>query len=227
MKSRSKRYKESEKVLPEKEKTYSLKEAISTLKKMKVPKFDSSVDLHFQLNVDSKKSDQMVRGTVVLPHGTGKKVKVAVFCRGEHEKIAKDAGADYIGSNELIDKVAAGFMDFDCVIATPEIMKDLSKLGKVLGPRGLMPSPKTGTVTNDIAKAIEDVRKGKVEFRVDKQGGLHLAVGKISFDEDKLCDNASCVINAINEAKPSSIKGKFLTSLFINSSMNPGLRLEI
>lgn len=226
MKRRSKRYKESEKLL-EKEKTYALVDAISALKKMKVPKFDSSVDLHFQLNVDSKKSEQMVRGTVVLPHGTGKKVKVAVFCRGEHEKIAKEAGADYIGSNEMIDRVSAGFMDFDCVIATPEIMKDLSKLGKVLGPRGLMPSPKTGTVTNDIAKAIEDVRKGKIEFRVDKQGGLHLAVGKLSFDEDKLYDNASCVINAIDEAKPSSIKGKFVMSLFINSSMNPGLKLEI
>jgi large subunit ribosomal protein L1 len=226
MKRRSKRYKESEKSL-EKEKIYSLKEAILVLKKMKLPKFDSSVDLHFQLNVDSKKSDQMVRGTVVLPHGTGKKVKVAVFCRGEHEKIAQEAGADYVGSNELIDRVANGFMDFDCVIATPEIMKDLSKLGKVLGPRGLMPSPKTGTVTFDIAKAIDDVRKGKVEFRVDKQGGIHLAVGKLSFDEDKLYDNASSVINAINEVKPSSIKGKFVNSIFINSSMNPGLMLEM
>jgi large subunit ribosomal protein L1 len=226
MKRRSKRYKESEKSL-EKEKIYSLKEAILVLKKMKLPKFDSSVDLHFQLNVDSKKSDQMVRGTVVLPHGTGKKVKVAVFCRGEHEKIAQEAGADYVGSNELIDRVASGFMDFDCVIATPEIMKDLSKLGKVLGPRGLMPSPKTGTVTFDIAKAIDDVRKGKVEFRVDKQGGIHLAVGKLSFDEDKLYDNASSVINAINEVKPSSIKGKFVNSIFINSSMNPGLMLEM
>lgn len=226
MKRRSKRYKESEKLI-EKEKIYSLKEAISVLKKIKPPKFDSSVDLHFQLNVDSKKSDQVVRGTVVLPHGRGKKIKVAVFCRGEHEKVAQAAGADYIGSNELINKVGAGFMDFDCVIATPEIMKDLSKLGKVLGPRGLMPSPKTGTVTNDIAKAIDELRRGKVEFRLDKQAGIHLSVGKLSFSEDKLFDNASCVINAINEARPSSIKGKFLRSIFINSSMNPGLRLEI
>jgi large subunit ribosomal protein L1 len=226
MKERSKRYKESLKA-SDIEKTYPLKEAISALKKMKATKFDGSVDLHFFLNVDSKKSEQMVRGTVVLPHGTGKKVKVAVFCRGEHEKIAREAGADYIGSNELIDKVASGFMDFDCVIATPEIMKDLSKLGKVLGPRGLMPSPKTGTVTNDIAKAIEDVRRGKVEFRVDKQAGIHLSVGKVSFDEDKLYDNASCVINALNEAKPSTIKGKFVKGIFISTSMNPGLNLEI
>ncbi len=225
MKSRSKRYKESAKDLV-KDKVYSLKNAIALLKKFKTPKFDGSVDLHMKLNVDSKKPEQMVRGTVVLPHGTGKLVRVAVFCRGEHERIAKDAGAEIVGSGELIDRVTGGFMDFDCVIATPEIMKDLSKLGKVLGPRGLMPSPKTGTVTNDIAKAIGDVRRGKVEFRVDKQGGVHLSVGKISFEDDKIYDNASCVINAINEAKPSTVKGKFLQSLSISTSMNPGLALE-
>ena len=225
MKSRSKRYKESSKDLL-KDKVYSLKEAIKVLKEFKTPKFDGSVDLHLKLHVDPKKAEQMVRGTVVLPHGTGRKVRVAVFCRGEHEKIAKEAGAEIVGANELIDKVTAGFMDFDCVIATPEIMKDLSKLGKVLGPRGLMPSPKTGTVTNDIAKAISDVRKGKVEFRVDKQGGVHLSVGKVSFDEDKVFENASCVINAINEAKPATVKGKFIQSLYVSTSMNPGLALE-
>ena len=225
MKTHSKRYTESAKDLV-KDKVYTLKEAIKTLKTFKVPKFDGSVDLHMKLHVDSKKPEQMVRGTVVLPHGTGRTVRVAVFCRGEHEKIAKEAGAEIIGANELIDKVAAGFMDFDCVIATPEIMKDLSKLGKVLGPRGLMPSPKTGTVTNDIAKAISDVRKGKVEFRVDKQGGVHLSVGKISFDEDKIFENASTVINAINEAKPATVKGKFMQSLYLSASMNPGLALE-
>jgi large subunit ribosomal protein L1 len=179
------------------------------------------------LNVDTKKSEQMVRGTVILPHGTGKKVRVAVFCKGEHEKIARTANADYVGGTELIDKVAAGFMDFDCAIATPEMMKDLSKLGKVLGPRGLMPSPKTGTVTNYILKAIEDVKKGKVEFRVDKQGGVHLSVGKVSFSEDKLYDNASRVIEALNEAKPASIKGKFIASSAITTSMNPGLILAV
>lgn len=225
MKIRSKRYKESAKDLV-KNKVYSLKDAIAVLKKFMIPKFDGSVDLHLKLNVDPKKAEQMVRGTVVLPHGTGKQVRVAVFCRGEHEKIAKDSGAEIVGANELIDKVAAGFMDFDCVIATPEIMKDFSKLGKILGPRGLMPSPKTGTVTNDIAKAINDVRKGKVEFRVDKQGGMHLSVGKISFAEDKIYENATCVINAINEAKPATVKGKFLVSLYISTSMNPGLALE-
>ena len=224
MKIRSKRYKESEKQL-DKTKTYALKEAIAELKKFKVPKFDESVDLHFSLNVDSKKSDQMVRGTVALPHGTGKKIRVAVFCKGEHERQAREAGADHIGGQELMDKVAGGFLDFDCAIATPEMMKDLSKLGKVLGPRGLMPSPKTGTVTNDIAKAIQDVKKGKVEFRVDKQGGVHLGVGRLSFDEVKLYENASEVINALKEAKPASVKGKFVKSLFISSTMNPGLNI--
>ncbi|MEK6728125.1 MAG: 50S ribosomal protein L1 [Candidatus Omnitrophota bacterium] len=226
MKEHSKRYKESEKQV-DKNTKYQLREAILTLKKMSSPKFDGSVDLHFNLSIDSKKSDQMIRGTVVLPHGTGKKVRVAVFCKGEHEKIAREANADYVGGNELIDKITAGFLDFDCAIATPEMMKDLSKLGKVLGPRGLMPSPKTGTVTNDIEKAIEDVRKGKVEFRVDKQGGIHLSVGKISFEEMKLYDNASKVIEAINESRPASVKGKFVRSLSIAASMNPGLNIEI
>jgi len=224
MKSHSKRYKESIKGVQQ-DKAYQLKEAIAVLKKLPKPKFDGSVDLHFNLSVDTKKSDQMIRGTVVLPHGTGKKVRIAVFCKGEHERMAREAKADYVGGTELIDKVAGGFLDFDCCVATPEMMKDLSKLGKLLGPRGLMPSPKTGTVTNDITKAIEDVRKGKVEFRVDKQGGMHLAVGKISFTEEQLSDNASKVIEAVNEARPASVKGKFLKSLSIAASMNPGLRL--
>lgn len=224
MRTQSKRYKESIK-LADKTKTYPLKDAISILKEMPRPKFDESVDLHFNLNVDPKKSEQMVRGTVVLPHGRGRKVRVAVFCKGEHERIARDAQADYVGGVELIDKVTGGFLDFDCAIATPEMMKDLSKLGKVLGPRGLMPSPKTGTVTTDIAKAIEDVRKGKVEFRVDKQSGIHLGIGKISFPEDKLYENALRVADAINEAKPASVKGKFIKSLYISSTMNPGLKI--
>ena len=224
MRSHSKRYKESIKEVQQ-DKVYQLKEAIAVLKKLPKPKFDGSVDLHFNLSVDTKKSDQMIRGTVVLPHGTGKKVRIAVFCKGEHENMARAAKADYVGGTELIDKVAAGFLDFDCAVATPEMMKDLSKLGKVLGPRGLMPSPKTGTVTNDITKAIEDVRKGKVEFRVDKQGGMHLAVGKLSFTEEQLNDNASKVIEAVTEARPASVKGKFLKSLSIAASMNPGLRL--
>ena len=226
MKIRSKRYRESSKDLDQ-TKVFQLKEAVTLIKKMTLPKFDGSVDLHFHLSVDPKKSDQMVRGTVVLPHGTGKTVRVAVFCKGEHEKSAKDAQADFVGGAELIEKVAGGFLDFDCAIATPDMMKELSKLGKVLGPRGLMPSPKTGTVTTDIGKAIADVKRGKVEFRVDKQGGVHLSVGKTSFDEVKLYDNALRVIDAINEAKPASVKGKFVKSLSISGSMNPGLRLAV
>lgn len=226
MKVHSKRYKESLKQKDE-DAVYQLKDAIAALKKMVLPKFDSSVDLHFNLGVDPKKSDQMVRGTVVLPHGTGKKIRVAVFCKGEQEKIAKEAQADYVGGLDLIEKVSGGFLGFDCAIATPDMMKDLSRLGKVLGPRGLMPSPKTGTVTNDIGKAIADVKKGKVEFRVDKQGGVHISVGKISFEEDKLYDNASRIIEALGEAKPASVKGKFIKSLFICASMNPALKIAI
>lgn len=226
MKTRSKRYEESVKQVNH-EKIYSLKDAVSIIKAMKPTKFDQSVDLHFKLNVDPKKSEQMVRGTVVLPHGTGKTIRVAVFCRGEQERVAKEAGAELVGSQDLIDKVAGGFLDFDCVIATPDMMKDLSKLGKVLGPRGLMPSPKTGTVTNDIAKAIQDVKKGKVEFRVDKQGGVHLSVGKVSFPEAAIMENATCVINALQESKPGTVKGKFITNLSVAPSMNPGLKLEI
>lgn len=224
---KSKRYKESQRIILDKTKTYLLKEAISILKKFSPPKFDGSVDLHFNLNIDPKQSDQTVRGTVVLPYGTGKRLRVAVFCKGEHQRLAQEAGADYVGSNDLIDKVAAGFLDFDCAIASPEMMKELARLGKILGPRGLMPSPKTGTVTNDIVKAIEDVKRGKVEFRVDKQSGIHLSVGKVSFSEDKLYENASCVLNALNEAKPASVKSKFIKSLFISSTMNPGLRIAL
>lgn len=226
MRGYSKRYKESEKCI-DRAKKYNLKEAVAVIKKMASPKFNGSVDLHFNLNVDPKKSDQAVRGTVVLPHGTGKKLRIAVFCKGEYEKTARDAQVDYVGSIDLIEKVGAGFLDFDCAIATPDMMKDLSRLGKILGPRGLMPSPKTGTVTNDIGKAIQDVRKGKVEFRVDKQGGIHLSVGKVSFEEDKIYENASCVIDALNDAKPASIKGKFIKTLSISASMNPGLLLEV
>lgn len=224
MKISSKRYK-SIKERVDKNKSYDLKTAISILKKMSNTKFDSSVDLHFYLNIDPKKSDQLVRGTVILPHGTGKKIRIAVFCKGEQETIARQAGAEYIGSNELIDKIASGFSDFDCAVATPEMMKDLAKLGKILGPRGLMPSPKTGTVTNDVKKAIEDLRKGKIEFKVDKQSGIHLSIGKASFDEEKLYDNASRVIEALNEARPSTVKGKFIKSLFISSTMSPGIRI--
>lgn len=226
MNTHSKRYRQSGKIV-DRNKTYTLKEAAALVRKFVVPKFDGSVDMHFHLNVDTKKSDQMVRGTVVLPHGTGKKVRVAVFCKGEHERIARENHAEYVGGPELIEKVGAGFLDFDCAIATPDMMKDLSKLGKILGPRGLMPSPKTGTVTNDIARAIDEVKKGKVEFRVDKQGGMHLSIGKVSFSEEQLFDNISRVFEAVSDARPASVKGKFIASLSIASSMNPGIRIVV
>jgi large subunit ribosomal protein L1 len=226
MKKRSKRYQVAEKEV-EQNKSYTLKEAISILKKFPPPKFDASVDLHFHLNVDPKQSDQMVRGTAVLPHGTGRKIRIAVFCKGENQNIAKQAGADYIGDNDLIEKIAAGFLDFDCVVATPDMMRDMSKLGKILGPRGLMPSPKTGTVTTDISKAIEDLKKGKIEFKLDKQSGIHVSIGRFSFEEAKLYDNASKVIEALNEARPAVVKGKFVKIMYLSSTMNPGLNIQI
>ncbi len=226
MKKRSKRYREISKLF-QKDKIYSLSEAISVLKKTSNTKFDGVLEMHFYLNVDPKKADQMVRGTVVLPHGTGKKVRIAVFAKGEQEKQAIDSGADVVGGTDLVERVSKGFLDFDCAVATPEMMKELSRLGKILGPRGLMPSPKTGTVTNDITSAIEQIRKGRVEFKVDKQGGIHLRAGKISFSEDKLLENASTVIEAINEARPAVVKGKYIKSLFLSSTMSPGLRIGL
>jgi len=225
MKKHSKRIKEIIKST-DKAKVFNLKEAIVVLKQLPKPKFDESVDLHLHLNVDPKQSDQMVRGTVVLPHGTGKKVRIAVFCKGEHEAKAKESGADYVGGQELIDKVAAGFLDFDCAIATPEMMKDLSKVGKVLGPRGLMPSPRTGTVTVDIPRAIKEVKAGKIEFKTDKQGGIHISVGKISFSPEQLYDNANTAVEAIKQIKPASIKGEMIKSIFIATTMGAGLRIS-
>lgn len=225
MKKRSKRYKETLKYL-EKGKSYSLPEAINILKKMQSPKFDSSVDLHFHLNIDPKKTEQQVRGTVILPHGTGKKIRILAFCKGEAENDARQAGADIVGAEELVNKVANGFLDFDCVVATPEMMREIARLGKILGPKGLMPSPKTGTVTQDIKKAIEELRKGKIEFKNDKQGGIHISVAKLSFEDKKILENASKVIEAVNEAKPSSVKGKFIKSLYISSTMSPGIPLQ-
>lgn len=226
MDKHSKRFNEALKLVDEK-KTYTLKEAIGVLKNMPVTKFDQSIDIDIHLNVDSKKSDQMVRGTVVLPAGTGKKVRVAVFCKGEAEKEAKAAGADYVGGQDLIDKVAAGWMDFDVAVASPDIMKELSKLGKILGPRGLMPSPKAGTVTNNVAQAIKEIKGGKIEFKIDKQGGMHSAIGKLSFSEKDIYENASKFIESLNAARPQSIKGKFVQSAAISTTMGPGLKIDI
>lgn len=207
--------------------TLSLEAAVGNIEKFPKVKFDETVELHFHLNVDPKATDQAVRGTVVLPHGTGKKIKIAVFCKGEHVQKAEAAGADYVGSAELIEKVSKGFMDFDCVVATPEMMRDLSKLGKILGPKGLMPSPKAGTVTTDIEKVMKELRAGRVEFKTDKQSGIHVGIGKRSFAKEHLLENAQQVIQAIQHVKPSSIKGDFIKSLSLSTTMGPGLKVAV
>ena len=225
-KKRSKRYIEAEKLV-DKKKVYSLKDAVAAFKKMPQTKFNQTVGLSFNLNIDPKKSDQLIRGTVSLPHGSGKSVRVAVFCKGEEEKAAKAAGADIIGGLELIEKVAGGFMGFDAAVATPDIMKDLSRLGKVLGPKGLMPSPKTGTVTVNVGQAVRDIKGGKIEFKTDKQAGLHVGIGKLNFSESQILENASKVMEAIQQARPQSVKGIFIKSVSIYSSMSPGMRLAL
>ncbi|MHB8845464.1 MAG: 50S ribosomal protein L1 [Nitrospirota bacterium] len=208
-------------------KMYSVEEAVGLAKKTARTKFDETVDLAVNLGVDPKQADQMVRGTVVLPHGTGKKVKVLVFAKGEKDKEARDAGADYVGAEDLADKIQKeGWTDFDTVVATPDIMGLVGKLGKVLGPRGLMPNPKTGTVTFDVAKAIREIRAGKVEYRVEKAGIVHVPVGKASFEEQKLIENARAVLESILKAKPSSSKGKYLKAVTVSTTMGPGIKMD-
>ena len=219
--------KEVNRIVEEVKNPVPLNEAISYLSKSPKVKFDETVEMHFNLNVDLKASDQGVRGTVVLPHGSGRSVKVAVFCKGDAVAKAQGAGADYVGSNDLIDKVNAGFMDFDVVVATPDMMRDISKLGKVLGPRGLMPTPKAGTVTTDVERTIKEVKAGRVEFKSDKQGGIHLGIGKRSFEQNKLIENAQQVIEAINHAKPSTVKGNLIKSLSVATTMGPGVKVVI
>lgn len=213
--------------LVDRNKLYSIEESIGLAKKTARTKFDETVDLALKLGVDPKQADQMVRGTVVLPNGTGKKVKILVFAKGEKDKEARDAGADYVGAEDIADKVQKeGWTDFDVVVATPDIMGLVGRLGKVLGPRGLMPNPKTGTVTFDVAKAIKEIRAGKVEYRVEKAGIVHVPVGKASFDENKLVENAKAVLESIVKAKPSSSKGKYLKSASVSTTMGPGIKID-
>jgi large subunit ribosomal protein L1 len=208
-------------------KAYPLAEAVRIIQATPRVKFDETVELHFHLLIDLKASDQNVRGTVILPHGTGKTMKVAVICQGENINKAREAGADFAGAADLIQKIDGGFLDFDCLIATPDMMKDLSRLGKVLGPRGLMPSPKAGTVTNDVARALSEVKAGRVEFKNDKQGGIHLGVGKRSFTAEKLVENAKHVIDAVSHAKPASVKGVFVKSVYLSATMSAGVKVAI
>jgi len=221
----SKRYDSAAgKIAPDKQ--YSLDEAIGVLKSMPGAKFDESVDLSFRLGVDPKHADQMVRGAVVLPHGIGKTVRVAVFAKGEKEREAREAGADVIGAEDLVEKVQGGFMEFDTAIATPDLMGQVGRLGKVLGPRGLMPNPKLGTVTFDVSRAVREAKAGKIEFRVDKAGNVHTPVGKRSFNEEQLRDNAMALIEAIVRAKPAAAKGTYLRSLTVSSTMSPGVPVD-
>jgi len=209
------------------EKPYTLADAANTISGFPKTNFDETVELHFHLNVNVKTSDQSVRGTVILPHGTGKIVKIAVFCKGAHADQAKDAGADFVGANDLIEKVAKGFLDFDVVVSTPEMMRDISKLGKVLGPRGLMPSPKAGTVTTDIERVVKELKGGRVEFKADKQGGVHVGIGKRSFKSEQIVDNANRLIEALNAAKPASVKGALVKTAALSTTMGPGLKVSV
>ncbi|HEY5626683.1 MAG TPA: 50S ribosomal protein L1 [Nitrospira sp.] len=205
---------------------YALREAVGLVKSTAYAKFDESVDLAIRLGVDPKRSDQMVRGTTSLPHGTGKTQRVLVFAKGEKEQEARQAGADYVGSDELMEKIKGGWMEFDCAISTPDLMASVGKLGKVLGPRGLMPNPKTGTVTFEVGKAVSEIRKGRVEYKVEKAGIVQVPVGKVSFQEDQLFDNASAILEAVVKAKPASCKGRYLKSVTISSTMGIGVKLD-
>lgn len=210
----------------DKNKLYSLKEASSLVKDVNTTKFDASVDLHIRLGVDPKKADQAIRGTVSLPHGTGKTKRVLVLCTPEKEADAKAAGADYVGLDEFVQKIEGGWVDVDVIIATPSVMPKIGKLGKILGPRNLMPNPKTGTVTNDVAAAVNEVKGGKIAFKVDKAGIVHASIGRVSFSPEKITENSNELINAIVKAKPSSAKGTYLKSVYMASSMSPGIAVD-
>lgn len=211
-------------------KAYSLKEAISILKKTPKLKFDETVEISAKLDIDPKQAQAgfTIRGTIALPHGTGKKVRIAVFCKGEEEKKAKDAGADFVGAEDLIAKVQGGFSDFDVAVATPDMMKDIARLGKILGPRGLMPNPKAGTVTQDTAKTLKEIKAGKIEFKMDKQSGIHTPIGKLSFTEDALYANAISLIDAIMSSNSQgALHGQHVKSMHISTTMGPGVSIDL
>lgn len=223
---KSKRFREIAK-LHEVGKSYTLAEAIEILKKCPLTKFDQSVELSLKTGVEAQKSDQQVRGTVSLPNGTGKKIVLVVFARGEKIKEALDAGADFAGNEELLEKIKAGWVDFNCVISTPDMMREVGKLGKVLGPRGLMPTPKAGTVTTDIVKAIAEVKAGKIEFKTDKKAVINNSVGKLSFSSEKLLENMTTYLASIVRSKPATAKGQFFRNLAMSSTMGPGLNIDL
>lgn len=207
-------------------KQYSLKEASAMVKQVTTCKFDASVDLHIRLGVDPKKADQAIRGTVTLPHGTGKTKRVLVLCTPDKEEAARAAGADYVGLDEFVTKIEGGWVDVDVIIATPQVMPKIGKLGKVLGPRNLMPNPKTGTVSNDVAAAVNEVKGGKIAFKIDKAGIIHASIGRVSFTPEKIAENSQELLNAIIKAKPSSAKGTYLRGISMASTMSPGISID-
>ncbi len=207
-------------------KTYGLVDALQILKKSEV-KFDQTVEIHFNLGVDPKHSDQVVRGTVVLPHGTGRQVRVLVFCKDNNLEVAKNAGADYAGGDDLVQKIQGGWLDFDSVVATPDMMPVISKVAKVLGPRGLMPSPKAGTVTVNVAQTVKELKAGKIQYRVDKGANVHAPVGKLSFTTEQLCENAKAVIDSVIKAKPQTSKGAYVKSMNLTATMTPSVKLDL
>lgn len=207
-------------------KAYSLRDASSLVKEVNTTKFDASVDLHIRLGVDPKKADQAIRGTVSLPHGTGKTKRVLVLCGPDQEAAAKGAGADYVGLDEFVQKIEGGWTDVDVIVATPAVMPKIGRLGKILGPRNLMPNPKTGTVTNDVAAAVNEVKGGKIAFKVDKAGIIHASIGRVSFTPEKIAENSQELINAIIKAKPATAKGTYLKGLTMASSMSPGISID-
>lgn len=226
MPKNGKKYKEALTSI-DKQKVYDAKEAFEILKEVSYANFDETVEAAFRLGVDPRHADQKVRGTVVLPHGTGQKIRVLVFAKGEKAKEAEEAGADYVGAEDLAEKIEEGWLDFDIAIATPDMMGVVGKLGRVLGPRGLMPNPKVGTVTNDIAKTVEESKAGKVEYNVEKAGNVHVPIGKISFDAEKLEENYWALVDALTKAKPSGVKGQYFRNAAISSTMGPGIKVAI
>ena len=225
MAKHGKRYLEAAKKV-DREKVYEPREALELVKSIAPAKFDETVEVAFRLGIDTKRADQQVRGAVVLPHGTGKTKRVLVFAKGEKAKEAEQAGADFVGDDDLINKVSQGWLDFDVVVSTPDMMGQVGKLGRILGPKGLMPNPKTGTVTFDVAKAVQEIKAGKVEYRADKAGIVHVPIGKVSFDTDKLTENLKTLAEALIKAKPAAAKGTYMRSVTVSSTMGPGVRVN-
>lgn len=226
MAKQGKRYKKARELV-DVDKLYAVEEAVAIITQFPKTKFDETIDLSFSLGVDPKHADQLVRGTVVLPHGTGKSVRVVVFTQGDKAKEAQEAGADHVGFKDLIEKIKSGWMDFDVAIASPDTMGEVGKLGKVLGPKGLMPSPKAGTVSQNIGKAVKEVKAGRVEFKVDKDANLHMIVGKRSFTKEKLLENINTAIESVLAARPAATKGHYVESMALSATMSPGVRLDV